>query len=89
LISSAVIYYSYRKHTLTEIFSGAKQILLDKVTIHFFLAARYFSLVQHSLSCSKKIVLVARKTILQQEKKCFVTVSRNFTMASEVISMRV
>jgi len=71
-----------------EFFSDAKKIPLDKLTNQGFLGfcpkIFFFFFGTRLFSCSKKNVLVARKKILQNEKKnCFVTLSRGIFLASE------
>ena len=70
--------------SLTEIFSDAK---IRKFLLQFFFLPRFFFLAQDFFPCSKKNV--ARKEILRQEKKYFVTVSRRISLASEIISVGV
>jgi len=56
-------------------------LLTDKTS--FFLVHDFFFLQQEYFSYCKKKILVPRKKILGQEKKCFVTLSRGIFLASE------
>jgi len=66
---------------LTEFFSDAKKIPLDKVTKQFISCPKIFSLHeiffswQKFFSCSKKKVLDARNKILRQKNTSFVILS--------------